>query len=155
MRLIVTIKNLDGVFQNIESLSAGQLSKIYIKSLIDNKMKLYENNAIIVYDQPDNNLEKKFILDILCDKLLKLKKSYQIFITTHEPLLVVNADSNTIIQAVNEKLVGGKNSIIYKNLSFISKTSKENVVKEIAEIIDGSHDAIKLRNQIYGGMKDE
>ena len=151
----IEIKNLDGEFQNIASLSAGQLSKIYIKSLIDNKMKLYENNAIIVYDQPDNNLEKKFILDILCDKLLELKKSYQIFITTHEPLLVVNADSNTIIQAVNEKLVGGKNSISFNNLSFITKTSKENVVKEIAEIIDGSHDAIKLRNQIYGGMKDE
>ncbi len=151
----IEIKNLDGAFQNIASLSAGQLSKIYIKSLIDNKMKLYENNAIIVYDQPDNNLEKKFILDILCDKLVELKKSYQIFITTHEPLLVVNADSNTIIQAVNEKIVGGKNSIVYNNLSFITKTSKDNVVKEIAEIIDGSHDAIKLRNQIYGGMKNE
>lgn len=151
----IEIKNLDGAFQNIASLSAGQLSKIYIKSLIDNKMKFYENNAIIVYDQPDNNLEKKFILDILCDKLVELKKSYQIFITTHEPLLVVNADSNAIIQAVNEKIVGGKNSIVYNNLSFITKTAKDNVVKEIAEIIDGSHDAIKLRNQIYGGMKNE
>ena len=151
----IEIKNLDGVFQDIASLSAGQLSKIYIKTLIDNKMKVFENNAIIVYDQPDNNLEKKFILDILCDKLIKLKKSYQIFITTHEPLLVVNADSNSIIQAINEKFVGSNNSITYINLSFISNISKENAVKEIAEIIDGSHEAIKLRNQIYGGMKNE
>ena len=104
---------------------------------------------------PDNNLEKKFILDILCDKLIKLKKTYQIFITTHEPLLVVNADSNSIIQAINEKFVGSNNSITYINLSFISNISKENAVKEIAEIIDGSHEAIKLRNQIYGGMKNE
>lgn len=151
----IEIKNLDGVFQDIASLSAGQLSKIYIKTLIDNKMKVFENNAIIVYDQPDNNLEKKFILDILCDKLIKLKKSYQIFITTHEPLLVVNADSNSIIQAINEKFVGSNNAITYINLSFISNISKENAVKEIAEIIDGSHEAIKLRNQIYGGMKNE
>lgn len=150
----IQLKTQSGEYKNIMAFSAGELSKIYIDNLINEKLSKLGTNAIIVYDQPDNNLEKKFILDTLCTKLCELKKTYQIFITTHEPLLVVSADSNAIIHAKNEKMVGGLNKITFENKSFISSTSEQQAVKEIAEVIDGSPDAVKLRNKIYGGMKD-
>lgn len=142
-------------YKDIMSMSAGELSKVYIDKMIDQKLAICKNNAIILYDQPDNNLEKKFILKNLCTKLSELKNNYQIFITTHEPLIVVNSDSNRIIHVINNKLVGNEAKISFENLSFVNTTSKKNALEEIASIIDGSTDAVKLRNQIYGGMKNE
>lgn len=147
----IMIKDLENSYKDIETLSAGQLSKIYINILIDTKLKAMENNAIILYDQPDNNLEKRFILEILGKKLNELKKKYQVIITTHEPLLVINSDSNSIILATNDP-VNGKNSISFENLSMYDVGNKEAAVDKVASLIDGSRKAIRLRNQIYGGL---
>lgn len=147
----IMIKNLDDKYQLISSLSAGQLSKIYINLLIDSKLQAIENNAIILYDQPDNNLEKAFILDILGRKLAELKRKYQVIITTHEPLLVVNSDSNSIIKAENDPVAGVSN-INYENLTMYDVGDKIAAIDKIARLIDGSYEAIKKRNQIYGGF---
>ena len=147
----IMIKDLENNYKDIETLSAGQLSKIYINILIDTKLKAMENNAIILYDQPDNNLEKRFILEILGKKLNELKKKYQVIITTHEPLLVINSDSNSIILATNDP-INGKNSINFENLWMYDVGDKEAAVDKVASLIDGSRKAIKLRNQIYGGI---
>ena len=149
----IVLKTLEGTFQDITTLSAGQLSKIYVTNLIDEKLMQAGSNPIILYDQPDSNLEKDFILRYLGKKLSELKKSYQIFLTTHEPLLVVNSDSNRIIRAKNEKMVNKSNCISFENLGLTMVSSKDDMVETISTLIDGSYDAIKLRNQIYGGMK--
>lgn len=90
-------------------------------------------------------------------KIDDLRANYQIFITTHEPLLVVNADSNSIIEAKNDKTaISSKNKIVYRNLSFVDKyDSKNKMINDIAELVDGSYDAIKERTKIYGGMLNE
>jgi DNA repair ATPase RecN len=110
-----------------------------------------ENNAVILYDQPDNNLEKTFILETLGRKLADLKRTYQVIITTHEPLLVVNSDSNSIIRAENNS-VAGVNKIKFDNLTMYDIGDKIAAIEKIAKLIDGSHAAIKKRNQIYGGF---
>ncbi|MDD4070157.1 MAG: hypothetical protein PHF05_06870 [Candidatus Izemoplasmatales bacterium] len=146
----IMIKNLDDEYQKIDTLSAGQLSKIYINVLIDSKLKAMENNAIVLYDQPDNNLEKTFILETLGRKLAELKKKYQVIITTHEPLLVINSDSNNIIHAANDP-IAGVNKITFENLTMYDIGDKKAAIEKIAQLIDGSKRAIQLRNQIYGG----
>lgn len=151
------LKNSNGLYQNIESMSAGELGKTYISNMIDLEIQNKGANVIIVFDQPENNLEKKFILDNLSKKINELRNHYQVFITTHEPLLVVNADSNNIIQSINDKsAVSKKNNIRYSKLSFIkdSKTKNE-MVERIAELVDGSHEAVKERDRIYGGMLND
>lgn len=144
--------SFEGKFVNIENLSAGQLSKVYINNLIDDEISNTGVNSIILYDQPDNNLEKPFISEVLGLKLNELKKKHQIFITTHEPLLVVNTDSNNIIEVKNEKFVGKKSVISFSNPSLVSSNSQEEAVEQIAKLMDGSKKAIELRNDIYGGM---
>lgn len=148
------LKNSLNNFEDIETMSAGELSKTYINNLLDSNIKKEGTSVIILFDQPDNSLEKKFILKELVKKIDDLRVDYQIFITTHEPLLVVNADSNSIIEAKNEKTaVSSKNKIFYKNLSFIGKyDSKDKMINDIAELVDGSYNAIKDRTKIYGGM---
>ena len=153
----IELKNSFGKFENIETMSAGELSKTYISNMLEQQINNGGSNLIILFDQPDNSLEKKFILEELVSKIDKLRNKYQVFITTHEPLLVVNADSNNIIQAENDKIaVSSNNNICYKNLSFIEETeSKEKMVNIIAALVDGSYDAVKERNKIYGGMINE
>jgi len=151
------LKNSLNNFENIETMSAGELSKTYINNLLDSSIKNEGTSTIILFDQPDNSLEKKFILNELVTKIDDLRANYQIFITTHEPLLVVNADSNSIIEAKNDKTaISSKNKIVYRNLSFVDKyDSKNKMINDIAELVDGSYDAIKERTKIYGGMLNE
>ena len=151
------LKDSSGKYENIESMSAGELGKTYISNMIDSEIEKEGANIIIMFDQPENNLEKKFILNDLAKKIDDLRNHYQVFITTHEPLLVVNSDSNNIIQATNNKsAVSKNNNIEYNKLSFVKESKTKNeMVERIAELVDGSHDAVKERDRIYGGMLNE
>lgn len=153
----IQLKNSSGNYENIETLSAGELGKTYISNMIDKQISNGGSNLIILFDQPDSNLEKKFILNELVTKINNLRNNFQVFITTHEPLLVVNADSNNIIKAENNKsAISKKNAINYERLSFVDSTnSKNDMIEKIAEMVDGSHKAVKERDKIYGGMLNE
>ena len=153
----IQLKNSSGNYENIETLSAGELGKTYISNMIDKQILNGGSNLIILFDQPDSNLEKKFILNELVTKINNLRNNFQVFITTHEPLLVVNADSNNIIKAENNKsAISKKNAIKYERLSFVDSTnSKNDMIEKIAEMVDGSHKAVKERDKIYGGMLSE
>lgn len=153
----IQLKNSSGNYENIETLSAGELGKTYISNMIDKQILNGGSNLIILFDQPDSNLEKKFILNELVTKIDNLRNNFQVFITTHEPLLVVNADSNNIIKAENNKsAISKKNAIKYERLSFVDSTnSKNDMIEKIAEMVDGSHKAVKERDKIYGGMLSE
>lgn len=151
------LKDSSGKYENIESMSAGELGKTYISNMIDSEIEKEGANIIIMFDQPENNLEKRFILNDLAKKIDELRNHYQVFITTHEPLLVVNSDSNNIIQAINKKsAVSKSNNIEYNKLSFVKESKTKNeMVEKIAELVDGSHEAVKERDRIYGGMLNE
>lgn len=153
----IELRNSLDEFENIETMSAGELSKTYISNMLEEQITNSDANLIVLFDQPDNSLEKKFILDELAMKIDKLRNKFQVFITTHEPLLVVNADSNNIIKAENDKIaVNHNNKITYENLSFIgTANTKEKMIETIASLVDGSYDAVKERNKIYGGMLNE
>ena len=151
----VELKNIDGEYENIDRISAGNLSKIYINKMFDEKIMKAGCNTIILYDQPDTNMEKIFILNELVEKLSNLRSIHQVFITTHEPLLVVNADANNIIVAENHKTASKANDIHYYNKSFVGVHGKHELVNEVAQFIDGKPEAVKLRSTIYGGVLNE
>ncbi len=103
------------------------LSKFYINSLIDVELAKVENTRIIFYDEPDSNLSKVFIYDQLSSKLKKLRKTYQIFVTTHEPILIINTDSNRIIHCENNDTIeyGSKFSFKSAPISRPEENEKE------------------------------
>lgn len=148
----IELKNVENMYENINNISAGNLGKIYISRMFENKINTAGSNVIILYDQPDSNMEKAFILNELVPRISALRDKYQVFITTHEPLLVVNADSNNIIAVSNEKTIEKENDVKYMNKSFAGVNSKADLVLEVAELIDGHPNAIKIRNTIYGGL---
>jgi len=151
----ILLSTIDGDNLSIENITAGSLSKIYVKKMFDDSLKGKNTKTIIIYDQPDSNMEKEFILDELVEKIKDLKNRYQIFITTHEPLLVINADANNIIQAQNEKKITKSLNIYYKNITLKESRTKKEAFLNLSKLIDGSHKAVEFRNKIYGGMINE
>ena len=153
MEYDIEIKTEHGRFLPIEELSAGMLSKAYVSNFLDKAISDSGSSTIIVFDQPESNMEKSFLRTILADKFNSLRRTHQLFIATHEPLLVVNADSNEIILADNEKKVSQENHISYSNRSFVGARGRAELVEEIADLIDGGSGAVKQRSDIYEGMK--
>lgn len=148
----IEVKTSDNQFQSIKTVTAGNLAKVYINYMFEKDIKREGSNVLVIYDQPESNMEKKFIHDILSDKIKDLRLTSQVIIATHEPLLVVNADSNQIILASNDKLLSNKNSIKYENISFVGTNSKSEMIRSLANLIDGDPEAVSKRNKIYGGM---
>lgn len=149
----IKIKTDENDFKPIDELSAGMLSKTYVSNFLDEKIEDSGSNTVIVFDQPESNMDKRFLLKALASKFDELRKTHQLFIATHEPLLVVNADSNEIILAENSKTIGKENHIIYSNKSFVGARGKSDLVEDIAALIDGGSKAVKRRSDIYEGMK--
>ncbi|MGL4588864.1 MAG: hypothetical protein ACRCUP_01325 [Mycoplasmatales bacterium] len=156
MSLSIELKISDADdYKDIRNLSAGELSKYYISDVLDKEIKkLQDKQLILFFDQPDTSLGKNFIYTSLVKKFIELKLNYQIFITTHEPMLVLNTDSNSIIRAQNDKIVGEENKFNFKNIDLEDSTKNYlEAIEELAEIIDGSSEAVKDRNNIYKGVK--
>ena len=148
----IELKDEIGNYHPIEEYSAGMLSKIYVTYFLDRTIQNEGSNTILLYDQPESNMEKEFLLRTLGDKLRELRKVHQIFVATHEPLLVVNADSNEIILAKNDKRVDEANCVAYENRSFVGAHGRSELVEGVARLIDGGTDAVKRRSGIYEGM---
>lgn len=148
----IELRDMNSCYRSIEEYSAGMLSKIYVSYFLDRTIQKEGSNTIVLYDQPESNMEKEFLLRTLGDKLKELRKTHQIFVATHEPLLVVNADANEIILANNDKRIDATNCISYENRSFVGAHGKRELVESVAGLIDGGTDAVKRRSTIYEGM---
>ena len=148
----IELRDMNSCYRSIEEYSAGMLSKIYVSYFLDRTIQKEGSNTIVLYDQPESNMEKEFLLRTLGDKLKELRKTHQIFVATHEPLLVVNADANEIILANNDKRIDATNCISYENRSFVGAHGKRELVESVASLIDGGTDAVKRRSTIYEGM---
>ena len=148
----IELRGDDGEYRRLETYSAGMLSKIYVSHFLDKTIQNAGSNTILLYDQPELNMEKEFLLKTLGDKLRELRKVHQIFVATHEPLLVVNADANEIILASNDKKVDAPNCIHYENRSFVGAHGRSDLIEGVARLIDGGTDAVKHRSEVYEGM---
>ncbi|WP_172623492.1 AAA family ATPase [Arabiibacter massiliensis] len=149
----IKLEDEEGIFRPIDEFSAGMLSKVYVSYFLDSAISNAGSNTIILYDQPESNMEKAFLIDTLADKFSKLRRTHQIFVATHEPLLVVNADANEIILATNEKKVNQPNQIFYENRSFVGINGRSSLIEDVAGLIDGGTGAVRHRSEVYEGMK--
>ena len=53
------------------------------------------------------------------------------------------------------KTASKPNEIQYFNKSFVGINSKKELMKEVAMLIDGKPEAVKLRSTLYGGVINE
>lgn len=80
------------------NMSPGKANLAVLKLLIE----LSESNCPILIDQPEDNLDNRSIYTDLVQFIRKRKENRQLIIVTHNPNIVVDADSENVIIA-NQK----------------------------------------------------
>lgn len=134
---IIDSKGID-----INQTSPGNRASVLISVILDNM-----ENKILIIDQPEDNLDSKFIYCEIVKRLKELKKNRQIFLVTHNANIVVNSDSENIICCRND------DNIIkyeYGAIEYNSKIFENKNMKEfIMDNLEGTEEAFKLRNSKY------
>ncbi len=123
--------------KEIYQLSVGQRGTFYVclKLATDPFLKPF------VFDQPEDDLDNDFIMHHLVPIFKKIKKYRQVIIVTHNANLVVNADAEQVIIAVNEEETLNYDSGGIENVD---------IRDQICNILEGGKDAFTKREQKYG-----
>ena len=117
----------------------------------------------ILIDQPEDSLDNRAIYNELVQYLRMKKTQRQIILVTHNPNVVVSADSENVIVA-NQN---GKNSLNEDNFKFQyvngslentrAKDNENNIILEsqgirehVCEILEGGKEAFENREKKYG-----
>jgi predicted ATPase len=145
---------------DFKKMSDGKKAFVVLKLLLD----FNDKNCPILIDQPEDDLDNRAIYNDLVQYLRKKKKLRQIIVATHNPNIVVGADSELVIcanqngekninsgtppkkfQYVSGSLEHTFPKIIGKNEILESQGTREHV----CEVLEGGNVAFKLREKKY------
>lgn len=90
--------NVNGNWKEATTVNQGTIAKVSMEYYFNDIIRT-EQPDIIFIDQPENDVDKEFLTQTLAKFLVDKKMTSQIFITSHDAILTVNADANMIIQA--------------------------------------------------------
>lgn len=148
---------------NLRDMSPGKRSFVVLKLLLD----FSDKKCPILIDQPEDNLDNRAIYNELVKYLKRKKKDRQIILVTHNPNIVVGADSEEVIVS-NQN---GKNAPNVDDIKFQYKTgSLENsmlrvddseipllsrcgIREHVCDILEGGERAFRDRENKYGFNK--
>ena len=127
---------------DINNTSPGNRASVLISVILDNI-----ENKVLIIDQPEDNLDSKFIYEEIVKKVKKLKESRQIFLVTHNSNIVINSDSENVICCKNNNNIINYEygAIEYNKNIFENKNMKEYIMDNL----EGTEEAFKLRNSKY------
>ncbi len=139
--------NVNGNWKEATKINQGTIAKVSMEYYFNDIIKTQQPDIIFI-DQPENDVDKEFLTQTLAKFLIDKKMVSQIFITSHDAILTVNADANVIIQAD----VDEDNKISYMSYPLEYTESNKVGTDEVARILDGGKHNIEKRYQIYGGI---
>ena len=139
--------NVNGSWKEATTVNQGTIAKVSMEYYFNDIIKT-EQPDIIFIDQPENDVDKEFLTQTLAKFLIDKKMTSQIFITSHDAILTVNADANMIIQAD----VDEDNKINYMSYPLEYAECNKVGTDNVARILDGGKQNIEKRYQIYGGV---
>jgi len=119
----------------MNKLSMGQKGTVLLK------LFLAEGDYPLIIDQPEDNLDNKFIYNELVGAFKDAKKDRQIIIATNNANLVVNSDAEQVIVAEFED-----NNIFYESGSLENPETRS----KIMPILEGGEKAFREREEKYG-----
>jgi predicted ATPase len=139
-------------------MSDGKKAFVVLKLLLDFSNK----NCPILIDQPEDDLDNRAIYNDLVKYLRKKKKLRQIIVATHNPNIVVGADSEIVLVANQNGLknfnrdlkqfqyVTGSLEHTFKDIKIIEVLESKGIREHICEILEGGDIAFKKREEQYG-----
>ena len=151
--------NLTYEGDSFASMSQGKQAFVILKLLLE----FSDKTCPILIDQPEDSLDNRAIYKDLVKYLRKKKTERQIIIVTHNPNVVVGADSELIIIANQH----GKDSPNQNHIKFQYKSGslentfalietkecildKQGIREHVCEILEGGKEAFEKRERKYG-----
>jgi DNA repair ATPase RecN len=125
-------------FVPIQNLSAGQRSVAVFPLLLRN------SKGPLVIDQPEDNLDNRYIADFISPDLLERKDRQQYLVTSHNANLVVLTDADLIVHVDSN----GTNASFPASGFFACESSS--VRQSVLDILDGGEAALRARQRKYG-----
>ena len=136
-RYFLELRMDEGSYRRLDELSGGQRVSVLLSLLLET-----EDNRPLVIDQPEDELDNRFLFETVLPALKKLKGRRQVIVATHNPNVVVNADADMVIQleaTATRGRVEGAGAI------------EEPAVRDaILRTVDGGEEAFRLRRRKYG-----
>jgi len=126
-----------------DKLSVGQRGTFFVC------MKLATDpfGSPFIFDQPEDDLDNKFIMRELVPLFRGIKKYRQVIIATHNANLVVNADAEQVIVASND---GERLSYFSGSLEHTSSIEPLGIRENVCDILEGGQTAFESREKKYG-----
>jgi hypothetical protein len=131
------LKSLEdaGAIDNITNSSPGKQSVAYISIVIG------EDKSILVFDQPEDNIDNVYISEKLVPLLKQRKMNHQLIFVTHNPSVAVYTDAFNYIFVDKDGA-----DIDYQNRLIERRDDKE----KIMQMLDGGRKSFSNRNLKYG-----
>ena len=136
-RYFLELRMDDGTYRRLDELSGGQRVSVLLSLLLET-----EDSRPLVIDQPEDELDNRFLFETVLPALKKLKGRRQLIVATHNANIVVNGDADMVIQleaTANRGRVACSGAI------------EERAVRDaIVRTVDGGEEAFRLRRRKYG-----
>ena len=127
----------DGSYRPLEELSGGQRVSVLLSLLLETA-----DDRPLVIDQPEDELDNRFLWETILPALKKLKGRRQIIVATHNPNIVVNGDADMVIQL---------EATAQRGYIAVAGAIEEPEVRDaIVRTVDGGDEAFRLRRRKYG-----
>lgn len=142
VKLNIAGENQTPIWQRLEDLSTGQKATALLFLL------LLKSDAPLVIDQPEDDLDNRFITEGIVPKMRKEKRQRQFIFSTHNANIPVLGDAELIL-GLSVTSEGGqlKGKIEPDHMGAIDASSVRAMVEEVLE---GGREAFKLRREKYG-----
>lgn len=126
-----------GVFKPLDQLSGGAQMSVLLSLILET-----ETSQPLVIDQPEDEIDKRYLFDTLLPALRRLKGRRQVIFATHDPNIVVNGDADYVVhlEATADTVVPSPQGAI----------EMPEVQDAIISTLDGGQDAFRLRMVKYG-----
>lgn len=127
-----------GVYVPIQNLSAGQRCVAVFPLLLRN------SKGPLVIDQPEDNLDNRFIADFIAPDLCGRKRDQQFIVTSHNANLVVLTDADLIVHLDSD---GTK---CFSPAAGFLACPTSSVRDSVLAVLDGGEAALAARQRKYG-----
>lgn len=128
------IELLDGQYKDTLQLSTGQRCTAILPIL------LLESDRPLLIDQPEDNLDNKFVFDTVVQSVRKVKQTRQLIFITHNPNIPVLGDADRVFVIGSD----GQHGVIEK------AGTVDDLKDEIETLLEGGKKAFLLRKRRYG-----
>lgn len=125
-------------FKEITNLSAGQRCTAMFPILLN------VGTGPLMIDQPEDNLDNRYISEVIAPALVREKGQRQLVFTSHNANLVVLSDSENIVAFESD----GQYGTIARQ-GFLS-TPRSQIKEDVLGILDGGLRALQQRTRKYG-----